>query len=93
MVIGVLHIDLFLSNSQSLKEKRMVLKSLKTRVRNNFNVAVSELDHHEKWQKTSLGVLSISNKKRHMDTILSNVVEFINREGGAEIIEYSTELL
>lgn len=93
MVIGVLHIELFLPKSRSLKEKRTVLKSLKTRVRNNFNVAVSELDHHEKWQRASLGILSISNERRSMEGMLEKVRQFIEREGKAEITEYSTELL
>lgn len=93
MIIGILQVDLFISDCRSLKEKRMLLKSLKTRLRNNFNVAVSELDHHEKWQRASIGAASIGNQKKPIDAMLARVVQFIEHEKGIEIIEYSTELL
>lgn len=93
MVIGILQIDLFLQDSQSLKEKRMILKSLKTRLQNNFNVAVSELDYHDKWQKALIGAAAIGNEARAIDTMLANIVVFINREKTVEILDYSTELL
>jgi uncharacterized protein YlxP (DUF503 family) len=93
MVIGILQIDLILHDSQSLKDKRIVLKSLKTRLHNNFNVAISELDHQEKWQKALLGIASIGNEKKAIDTMLANIVNFINREKSVEISDYTTELL
>lgn len=93
MVIGVLQIDLFMPDAQSLKEKRMILKSLKARLRNNFNLAVSELDHHEKWQRTRVGIVSIGNERRAMEAMVTNIVEFINRNRAIEVIDYSTEFL
>jgi uncharacterized protein YlxP (DUF503 family) len=93
MVIGILQIDLILHDSQSLKDKRMVLKSLKARLRNNFNVAVSELDYHEKWQKALVGIASIGNEKRAIDAMLADIVNYISREKAVEISDYSTELL
>lgn len=93
MIVGILQIDLFLSDSQSLKEKRMILKSLKSRLRNNFNVAVSELDFEEKWQRALLGIVSIGNEKRALDARLASVVEFVNRDKSVEVVDYSTELL
>lgn len=93
MVIGILQIDLFIPDGQSLKEKRMLLKSLKTRLHNNFNVAVSELGHHEKWQRASIGMASIGNERKAIDAMLADIVRFIEREKSVEIIDYSTELL
>ena len=93
MTIGNLQVELFLSEPQSLKEKRMVLKSLKTRLRNNFNIAVSELDYHEKWQKTLLGIVSINNKRRDLDAMFSHIINFIEKEERVEIVDYSIELL
>ena len=49
MTIGVLTVELFIPESSSLKEKRMVLHSLKARLRNHFNVAVTEIDDEDKW--------------------------------------------
>lgn len=93
MTVGILQIDLFLPENQSLKEKRMVLRSLKTRLRNSFNVAVSELDHHDKWQRTSIGIVSISNERKAMDSMLAKVVEFVEHDRSVEIVDYSVELL
>lgn len=93
MTIGILQIDLFLAENHSLKEKRMILKSIKTRLHNTFNVAVSELDHHDKWQRTSIGIVSIGNEKRAIDSMLAKIVEFVERDRSVEIIDYSTELL
>ena len=93
MLIGILQIDLFMSENQSLKEKRMILKSLKTRLHNTFNVAVSELDYHDKWQRTLIGVASIGNERKVIDGMLTKVVDFIDRDRSVEILDYSTELL
>jgi len=93
MTVGILQIDLFLAENHSLKEKRMILKSLKTRLHNTFNVAVSELDYHDKWQRTSIGIVSIGNEKKAIDSMLAKIVEFVERDRSVEIIDYSTELL
>lgn len=93
MLIGILQMDLYLSDSQSLKEKRMILKSLKARLRNNFNIAVSELDHHDKWQRSLVGAAAISNEKKALDKMLASIVEFVGRDRKVEIIDYSTEFL
>jgi uncharacterized protein YlxP (DUF503 family) len=93
MVIGILQMDLFLGSCQSLKEKRMILNRLKTRMRNNFNASVSELDHHEKWQRTVIAVAAIGNERRPIDAMLANIVEFVRRDRSVEIIDYSVEML
>jgi uncharacterized protein YlxP (DUF503 family) len=93
MMIGILQIDLFMSENQSLKEKRMILKSLKTRLHNTFNVAVSELEYHDKWQRTLIGVASIGNERKAIDRMFTKVVDFIDRDRSVEILDYSTELL
>ena len=49
MVIGLLEIQLSLLGNRSLKEKRMVLRSVKDRVRNSFNVSIAEVADHDKW--------------------------------------------
>ena len=93
MVIGILHIHLFMAENQSLKDKRRILKSLKARMRNNFNVAVSEMDHHEKWQRALIGAVSICNEKKVMDAMFSDIIKFVDRDRGVEITKYSTEFL
>ena len=91
--IGVLLIQLYIPSAQSLKDKRMVLKSLKDKVRLKFNVSISELDRDDKWQAASLGISMIGNDKRYMDGCLQNILSYIERMNGAEITEQHMEFL
>jgi uncharacterized protein YlxP (DUF503 family) len=78
MVVGLLSIELYLPGSQSLKEKRMVLRRVKDRLA-KFNVAVAEVEHQDLWQRAGLGVVTISNSNAHVDRELAAVVEAIER--------------
>ena len=51
MVVGILSLELYIPGASSLKEKRYVLKSIKTKVSNKFKVSIAEVDHNDKWQK------------------------------------------
>ncbi len=93
MVIGILQVELYISCNQSLKGKRIVLKSLKDRIRNNFNVSISELDDQDKWQRTKLGIAIIGTEKRGLDAVLANLVEFIRGERCVELLNHQIELL
>ena len=78
MVVGLLSIELHLPGSRSLKDKRMVLRGIKDRLR-KFNVAVAEVDHHDLWQRAALGVVTISTTNAHADQELASVVDEIER--------------
>ena len=91
--IGLLHIDLFIASSQSLKDKRQVLKSLKDRVRNKFNVSVSELDGLDKWQRATLGFVMISNDNRHVDSSLQNIASLIESHPDVETTDRRMEFI
>jgi uncharacterized protein len=78
MVVGLLTIELFIPGAQSLKEKRMVLRRLKDRVK-KFNVAVSEVEHHDLWQRAALAVVTVSTEQAHADRELAAVAEEIER--------------
>jgi len=89
--IGVLYVDLFIGDAQSLKDKRMVIKGLKDRIRNQFNVSIGELDGEDKWQTATLGVAMISNDRRYIDGILQNVLNFIERDHSVQISDHRLE--
>ncbi len=93
MTIGILRLELFIHDSNSLKEKRMVLHSIKARLRNNFNVAVSQIDDEDKWQKTTLAVVGAEKNRNNMNSILSNVVNFIEELNAVDLINYEMELI
>ena len=61
MPVGLLTLEIYIPDAHSLKDKRQVIRSLKDRLRSRFNVAVAELDHHDTWQRSQVGVVSLSN--------------------------------
>jgi len=75
-VIGLLVIELHFPEAQSLKAKRMVLKSIKDRLRARFNVAVAETGYLELWQRAELAAVSVSGTR----SILESELEAISRE-------------
>lgn len=93
MVIGVLKLTLHIPESGSLKDKRRVLRSLKDRLRNKFNVSVAEVDDHDLWQKATVAVALVASDRRHADEILQKILNTVESWGLAEIIGVLTEIL
>ncbi|MBO8138483.1 MAG: DUF503 domain-containing protein [Desulfotomaculum sp.] len=93
MVIGTLTLELFFGEASTLKDKRRILKSIIDRVKSKFNVSIAEIDMHDMWQRSTLGVACVSNKTPHVQSTLNNVVKFIEAQGAAEIIYIYTEIL
>lgn len=91
MIVGVCTIDLHLPETRSLKGKRQILKSITARVKNNFNVAIAEVDYHDKWQRALLGVAVVSTAHDHANGILSKVVNFVESMYLAEMLDYHIE--
>ena len=92
MVVGVLRIVLYLPENHSLKGKRGVIRSIKARVSNKFNVSIAECDDHDNWQRVTLGVAQIGNERDHVDRALREVSAFVQGLGLAEPGEESYEL-
>ena len=84
---------LFIHNSNSLKEKRMILHSLKARLRNKFNVAVTQIDDEDKWQKATFAVVGAERDRRCMNSSLCNVIDFIEKFSSIELINHEMELI
>ncbi len=90
--IGVLRVSLHIPQAQSLKDKRMVLRSIKDKVRAHYNVSVAELDGQDKWQTTTLGFTAISHDRRYLDGQLRDVLNMVERHAaGAFICEHKIE--
>ncbi len=94
MNVGVCRVSLRLPENMSLKGKRQVLKSITSRVRNKFNVAVAEIDDNDVWQLASIGICCISNNGRHTNQVLSRVVNFIiDSRFEIELLDYEIEII
>ena len=92
MLVGVCQVGLFIPDSGSLKSKRFILSSLKTRIRNKFNVSVSEVDDNDKWQRVTLGIAVVSNERKFIDQTLSQILNLIDDDGRAEVVDHITEI-
>lgn len=79
MNIGVCKLTLSLPENQSLKGKRRVVGSLRSRIRGKFNVSIAEVEDNESWQVATLGITCVSNSARHADEVISEVLAFIAR--------------
>ena len=93
MTIGILKLLLFIHESSSLKDKRMVLHSLKAKMRNKFNVAITQIDDGDKWQKATLAIVGVEKDKRHMNSVLSEIINFVENFNSAELINHEMEMI
>jgi uncharacterized protein len=95
-MIAFLTLELHIEAAQSLKDKRQVLRSLKDRLRGNFNVSVAELDPSPVWNRATIGVVSISDSRDYLDGLMKNVERAATRVAnnhGAEVTDSFVEYL
>ncbi len=92
MIVKLLTIDLFLPETSSLKEKRFVLASLKTKLRKKFNVAVSEVAFQDKWQRCRLAVVTVGPDRKIVDSGCDKALRLIQDDYRAEVLDYFQEL-
>jgi uncharacterized protein YlxP (DUF503 family) len=94
MVVGVARVTLHLPASQSLKDKRQVVRSILAQVIDRFEVAASEVDRHDQWQIAVIGIACISTAASHADERIAKTVGFIaSRKLDAEVLDYETEII
>jgi len=92
MVVGTLKIELRLHDNHSLKGKRKVVKSMVGKVKHKFNVAIAEVGSNDKWQKIELGVSTVGNDRRHVDSSLDNILNFLDELYLAEIVDTNRDI-
>jgi uncharacterized protein YlxP (DUF503 family) len=93
VVVGLCTIELFLSESQSLKDKRQILSSLKDRLRQKFNLSVAEIDAQDLWQKGVLALACVANDGRYVNQVLDQAQNMIKSNPIIEIVQSRIELL
>lgn len=86
MPIGLLTLEIHIPDARSLKDKRQVLRSLKDRLRAHYNVAVAELEHQELWQRSRVGVVSISGDSKHLEESLEAIAAESERILGRDLV-------
>ncbi len=91
MPIGLLTLEIHIPDARSLKDKRQVLRSLKDTLRAHFNVAVAELEHQELWQRSRVGVVSISGDTRHLEESIAAISAASERLLGRDLVSQEIE--
>ena len=93
MVIAYAVFDLHLPGCRGLKEKRMIVKSLKTRIRNEFEVSAAEVDGQDLLQRAQIGVAAVGPEQAPLDALLQHVLHFVEENLDGEILEYRNEFI
>ncbi len=88
MIIGFLSLEIYIPYSHSLKEKRKRLSGLRNRLKNRYNVAFAELEYHKKWQRTKIGVVTLNNQKRLIESLFSKIIADTEMNIDGHIIEH-----
>jgi len=91
--VAVGTVELHLPGVDSLKGKRHVLKGLKERVRQRFEVSVAEVNHQDTWQRATLAVAYVSPDSRHANEVVSKALDFIEANVDGHVIDVEIEIL
>ena len=87
MLVGALSIKILIYDSHSLKAKRGVVKSVKERLKNKFNIAVAEIGYHEQHNYSEIGIATVGSENRMVEETLQKTVNFLEEDHRLEIVE------
>ena len=94
MIIGACILELHLPGVRSLKQKRGIIKSLNAQIRKKFNAAVAEVDLHDVWQSSTIGISVVSTNAHHAEEMLENIAGWIERNRpDIDLLEQSIEII
>lgn len=91
--MGLLTIELHFPYSRSLKEKRVVVKAIKDRLRKRFNAAVAETGYQELWQRAVLSAVTVSSERQGLETLLQAMARDTEERHPSEIVDVYFELI
>ncbi len=75
--VGIYSFELFLPESHSLKEKRMVVRSVKAQLQNRLNCSIAEVDHHDVWQRARLSLACVGREHRDAFALLDDAERWL----------------
>jgi len=93
MIVAVLTVELYLPGSASLKDKRAILRQLKDRLANKFNISIAEVDHQDKWQRAQLGIAQVGSDYKFLEKSMNTILQVIDENDAAEVTEHLIEYL
>ena len=93
MIVGAAVVELHVHQSQSLKSKRGVVRSIVQRLRNRFPIAIAEVGGQDTWQRAVLGLSTVGIDHGRVRAVLEQAVAFVDGLGLAEVVGSDVELL
>jgi len=93
MHVGVLTVNLEVTDALTLKDKRQVVRSLLARIRHNFNVSAAEVGQLNSHTMVTFGIAAVANDAAYVYGLLAKVVDLIEHESRAQLIDYATEMV
>ena len=93
MKILVIKIDLRAPYVHSLKEKRMIVKSITEKARHKFNISIAEVEQQDRHKLIAIGFACVTNEVNHANSIIDNVINFIEKSTDAVILDTVMEIL
>lgn len=93
MVVGVLRVTLIMHDNDSLKGKRQVLKGIIDKVKNRFNVSISEVGDNDLWQRAEIALSAVGGDRAVVNSVMDRAVDFIEGLHAAEILDHEIELI
>ncbi len=84
---------MLIHGAMSLKDKRRIVKSIKDRVSNTFNVSIAEVDEQDKHRKAILGLSMVSNEKKVVQQKFDKIIDMLHKTRGASVVDYQIDLI
>jgi uncharacterized protein YlxP (DUF503 family) len=92
LVVGILKLSLYIHDNHSLKEKRKVVKSIAAKTHKRFNISIAEVGSNDKWQMLELGISTVGNDRRFVNSVLDNILSYVDSLYLGEIIDSNIEI-
>ncbi len=92
MIVGSLRVRLIVRDSRTLKDKRQVVRSIKDKLRDAFNVSVAEVDYEDDRKMVALGLAMVSNEASHVKGAFEQVLAALRAHPVAEFVDFEMEV-
>lgn len=93
MIVGTCEIKLIIYESNSLKDKRHIIKSIIGKIQSRFNVSIAEVGLNDSWRTSMIGFACVTNDTVHANQIITKVLKFIDGNSRVEIIDHNIEIM
>ncbi len=92
MLVGIIELDIHIPFSQSLKQKRSILKRLKNKLRENFNASVVEAEYKNKWQRSVIALAILRESRNILDAHFQSIVDYVSGYPEVELLSWEMEV-